>query len=141
MIGYEKIGRRNNLKAIRSVECCQLKNSTGSGIVYRTSIKTIMRTGPTECHDGYFVGGIRLYKIKERSLKALAYLHCIKPSEDISYDNCYWDELRGPLNNRGLNVCSRGGFYMTGMYKRGCTRLSCISKIKCCSVTIHTNYT
>ncbi|XP_063691481.1 uncharacterized protein LOC134823830 isoform X2 [Bolinopsis microptera] len=148
MIGFEKVGKRNNLKAIRSVECCQLTNSTGN--VYRTSIRTIYKTGSTECHDGYFVQGlglarartgIRLHKMRERSLKALAYLHCMKPSDDISYENCYWDELRAPSNNKGMNVCSRGGFYMTGLYKKGCTRLSCISQIKCCSVNLHTNYT
>ena len=55
MIGFEKVGKRNNLKAIRSVECCQLTNSTGN--VYRTSIRTIYKTGSTECHDGYFVQG------------------------------------------------------------------------------------
>ncbi|KAL5272428.1 hypothetical protein ACHWQZ_G000580 [Mnemiopsis leidyi] len=138
MIGFEKMGNRNNLRAIRSVECCQLTNSTGN--VYRTSIKTIFRTGSTECHDGYFVQGIRL-KPKEKSLKALKYLHCMKPSDEIAYENCYWDELRDRKNNKGMNVCSRGGFYMTGLFKKGCTRLSCITQIKCCSVNLHTNYT
>ena len=66
MIGFEKMGNRNNLRAIRSVECCQLTNSTGN--VYRTSIKTIFRTGSTECHDGYFVQG------KNRALRLAAAL-------------------------------------------------------------------
>ena len=40
-----------------------------------------------------YAAGIRL-KPKEKSLKALKYLHCMKPSDEIAYENCYWDELR-----------------------------------------------
>jgi hypothetical protein len=42
--------------------------------------------------------GIRLHKMRERSLKALAYLYCVKPADNIGYENCYWDELRAPVS-------------------------------------------
>ena len=54
---------------------------------------------------------------------------CCKPEGlPEKYADCYKENVWGSFDRKGLSVCKRQGYYMTGIYISDCDRLYCLKE-------------
>ena len=87
------------------------------------------------CPDGYFIQGF--YRSSGDWLKSIESGRCCKPKTlPDRYESCYSEDIVGKFDNIGLSKCKQSGYYVAGIYKGGCDKLSCIEKLKCCKMNV-----
>ena len=60
---------------------------------------------------------------------------CCKPQGlPDKYADCYKENVWGSFDDKGLSVCKREGYYMTGTYKGDCDMLYCPEEFMCCKM-------
>ena len=58
---------------------------------------------------------------------------CCKPEGlPDKYADCYNENVLGTLDGKGLSVCKREGYYMTGIFTGDCDKRYCLEEFKCC---------
>ena len=84
------------------------------------------------CPDGYFMNG--LFRTDEDPwLHNIEEARCCKPEGlPDEYADCYKENVWGSFDSKGLSVCKREGYYMTGIYRSNCDKLHCLEEFMCC---------
>ena len=58
---------------------------------------------------------------------------CCKPQGlPDEYEDCYKENVWGSFDGKGLSVCKRESYYMTGIYRGDCDKLYCLEEFMCC---------
>ena len=87
------------------------------------------------CSSGYFLQG--LYRSDGDDLHNIEYGKCCKPANHpYLWGGCYHEDIKSSFNKKGWSKCS-DGYYMTGLFRGTCNKLSCIEKIKCCMMYLN----
>ena len=87
------------------------------------------------CPNGYFVQGF--YRGSGDWLDSIEEAKCCKPDTfPDRYEHCYNENILSSFDNKGLSKCEQEGYYVAGIYRGGCDRLSCIETLKCCKMIV-----
>ncbi|XP_078368380.1 uncharacterized protein LOC144652235 [Oculina patagonica] len=83
------------------------------------------------CPEGFFLQGI--YRSNDTWLHNIEQALCCKPRnfQNMKLD-CYDENVRISLDEKGWSMCKRYWYDMVGIYREGCDHLYCIEMIKCC---------
>ena len=84
------------------------------------------------CPTGYFLRG--LYRSAGNWLSNIELGKCCKPANHPRYHgSCYHKDVTKSFDNSGWTKCN-SGYFLVGLYRSKCNRLSCIEKFKCCQM-------
>ena len=86
------------------------------------------------CPSGYFLNG--LYRTSGNNLHNIEEGKCCKPVNHPNlYGQCYYEDIRLRFDEAGWSVCSRNGYFVTGIYRDSYNDwLHNIDKLKCCKM-------
>ena len=82
---------------------------------------------------GYFLNGLKKYS--GYNLHNIKRSRCCKPNNHPDgYGSCYTEDVGESFEREGWTICSKLGYYITGIYRGSGDWLKNIDKFRCCQM-------
>ncbi|XP_028414751.1 uncharacterized protein LOC114537839 [Dendronephthya gigantea] len=94
--------------------------------------KSFDKKGWSTCKNGYYMTG--LWRNSGNKLDKIEQAKCCRPKFQVKkWGHCYNQNVQKSFGSKGWSSC-KSRYYMAGLYRSSCNKLSCLVKFKCCKM-------
>jgi len=121
------------------VQCCEAPLSYKDMPTAFQSVDwsdTFKSEGWSVCPSGFFLHGMyRASYVSKADLTDIEAGKCAKPANHpLRHGDCYDEDISEAFDSAGWASCSKGGYYVAGLYRGSQGRLRDIDRLRCCSM-------